>query len=323
MISQDSNRFHFMSNFETPPSATPESGQESPSKVMERLSGRMSAWRSEYLQALAFTAAAWAAAVPAAERILETERAEPTLDIDVHYDELRALDPEATPERIDAILATFPKGFIEGEVGSIGFKDKKKTPLTKYGKALQTNSEALAHAAGGKMRMKADIVFWAGSKNFDSGYIWGRTLLHEVAHAVDWRNSHKLEFMERDSLKRAVYERVGATDRFRSTYVETISNDDAQTERDVKAREYWAEIVAAYLSGDLADPQDPDFKLVQGFITEEDPTFDRDQALVRRQLVLRETAQDRLLDDRFDHRLLRLEETAEPLPAPAPLRDHR
>ncbi|MFA5854458.1 MAG: hypothetical protein WC866_05260 [Patescibacteria group bacterium] len=200
-------------------------------------------------------------------------------------EELRELDPEATPERLHLILSTLPGGFVEGDVASIGFRDKKYKLDKSYGEELHRNAEGAATAEGGHGTSGTRIVFWRGMKGHPSMKIWNGTLLHEVAHANDWRTDSDLSSEDRTALKAAVMARVAAEDRFKSPYVEAISNndDDAQ-ELETKAVEYWAEIVEEYLKGGVLPEADEE--LVQKHIAKQDPDFDREAELQARLGVL-------------------------------------
>lgn len=217
----------------------------------------------------------------------------------INYDNLQNLDSEATPERIDAILATFPKGFTN-EIGLIDFINERYAMHESYGSELHKHSQAVATAEGGLGGADTGIVFWRGMKGAAYGIeifgtelisvtkesassrsIWSRTLAHEGSHAGDWKRSGRLTKTERASLKVAVYDRVQSEDRYISAYVESISNEDKEEELNIKAEEYWAEIGGAYFDGELNLPE-ADYKLVDEFVKKMDPNFDRDKALQAR-----------------------------------------
>lgn len=218
-----------------------------------------------------------AAKEPRKDADAEKEVARP--ETEIRQEELLALDPEASPERVRFILDTLPESFVDGEVASIGFTDEKFEMHESYGAELQ-ESQGAGTAAGGTRAERTVITFWKGMKGHPSEQIWNGTLLHEVAHANDWDTDDQMEPAERTELKANVVARVQSEDRYRSPYVEAISNPDAAKELDIKAKEYWGEIVEAYLKGE-ALPTD-DEALVKGFIAKSDPAFDRDAALAKR-----------------------------------------
>jgi hypothetical protein len=210
---------------------------------------------------------------------------EPGLEVDIRFDELRALDPEASPERIRFILDTLPEGFVEGEVIRIGFEDEVLPAREDY--HLHAGAETAATAGGGTSAERTVITFWRGAKDNRSDWIWGDAMIHEIGHANDWETDLQLDDAEKAELKKRVIERVQAPDRFKSSYVEGISNPDKTAELESKAKEYWAEIVAAYLNGKL-DPFGPDGELVAEYIAKNDPDFDRTAALEARKQIIGE-----------------------------------
>lgn len=324
-----------MKAFESAPAARPEK-KESENEVASRLADRLYAWREHYFTAV-FQAAMAVATSMSGKAVLEKYadddreaqakiargEFEPTLDIDIRYDELLELDPEATPERVRRFLATMPRGFVEGEVGSIGFKDQKFEIGKHYGEELHSHSEGAATAGGGEKGHKTEIIFWKGSKDSTSEALWGATALHEIGHANDWRMDHQLDDAGRDALKKAVYARVLAPDRFHSDYVEMISNPVQEEALEHKAVEYWAEITEAYLAG--TEMPEADAKLVRDHIAMQDPAFDRDRALQVRKALLHEMSLQEveagfatlpdLVKDRHRDWLARHQDASEPLDA--------
>lgn len=232
---------------------------------------------------------------------IEKPRPQP---VSVYYDELKKLDSEATPERINALLATFPEGLIR-EVRSIDFINEKYVIDPEYGTELSERFQGVATAEGGAGKAGTEIVFWRAMKgptyeigilskekivltkeNMWSREIWSATLAHEVSHAGDWLRSSTLSEFERIALEKAVYDRVRSKDRYVSAYVEAIANEDKEVELQKKATEYWAEIGKAYFDGEANLP-DADFKLVDEHIKKIDPNFDRDKALQKRLAITR------------------------------------
>ena len=74
-------------------------------------------------------------------------------------------------------------------------------------------------------------------------------------------------------VQQKVCERIRDNSRFESDYVEGINNQSGQFERYAKSREYFADIVAAYLSRDLSLPKE-DKEIVEFVIQKVDPDFD-------------------------------------------------
>lgn len=265
-----------------------------------RLSRFVERWKQEYVMAAfgslivgtAFNYAKTAReADEARARQAELEaRPEKETGLEIRFDELRVLDPEASPERIRLLLDTLPEGYVEGDISAIGFTDEVLPMPEAYGEKL-SEGEAAAHAAGGMGDAQTAVIFWRGMKDSSSKGIWNGTFLHEVGHCNDWERDGDLDAFERADLKMKVIARVLAPDRFKSDYVESISSSDKQKEVELKAVEYWAEINEAHLNGILA-PFSPDADIVREHIARTDPDFNRDEALAARKLILAEMADE-------------------------------
>lgn len=274
-----------MPNFEQFPhdeasgAENPANEAEDAASVGRRLSGFVSRWRDRAL-ATALIAGAVGTVV---KRRAEFEPAGRASEVSMSQKELTALDPEASTERVRLVLETLPRGFVAGEIVSIRFRDERMPVGETYG---LPKSEAAGTAESVMVAEGTIITFWKGMKGASSEEIWNGTILHEVAHANDWETDRNLDADERKDLKRRVLERVQAGDRHRSSYVESINNPIPQMELEIKAKEYWGEIVEAWLSGELQDPSSPDFALVQEYVAKNDPGFDRDAALAARLHVL-------------------------------------
>lgn len=306
-------RMNFES-FPTPPS--PEKSPEDAKAVRERLAGHLETFRAKYAtffsmfmmmqggynlgaaiekaQSHEAARAAEAAKASAARPSVEdqpTLEAEPSTETVINFTELQELDPEATQERLRVIIDTFPKSYIQGEVASIGFTDKKWEMDPRYGAELQQHSEGAATAGGGTRTERTVITFWKGAKTQNSEDDWNNTLIHEIAHANDWDNDLQMTDAQRVDLKARVMARVQAEDRFISGYVEKITNDDPAQRLETRAKEYWAEINQAYLGGKPLPAADAE--LVKAFIAAQDPSFDRDTELGRREAVIKGMAAEK------------------------------
>lgn len=235
---------------------------------------------------------------------VEGERSKVVFD----YDHLLQLDSSAAPEILARMEQTWPKSFTNGNIFLVDFKDQKLYSDPSYGLA---HTENAATAEGGVGSLGTDIIFWRGmqgpsiSTTFmgreiivwwraevgedSSEQIWN-TILHEGGHAIDWIRAGNLSESEREELRKEVYARVQADDRYKSGYVEAITNKDKAVELSTKAIEYWAEIVEAYLTADPNLPE-ADAKLVAKYLAKDDPNFDRDKALQARLAIFQEMRQ--------------------------------
>ena len=280
-----------MPSFEKPSQGPQEASSEAPERpsrpeaerveearrAIGALNGFLDRWRREVALGVAA-----ATAIGVAD-LLERRAGDQGGDTKIADKELLALDPEASPERVRAIIDTLPEGFVDGEVVSIGFIDETYEIHESYGPALREVGAA-GTAGGGTRAERTVITFWKGMKNHDSEQIWNGTFLHEAAHANDWDNDAQMELAERMALKAKIGIRVLSEDRYRSSYVEAISNPDPVQELEIKAKEYWAEIVEAHLKGEALPAADE--AIVREFLVAQDPDFDRDAELLKRRHVL-------------------------------------
>jgi hypothetical protein len=206
------------------------------------------------------------------ERYSELGRTTPPITFEnfQHYPEFsRALD---------ATLAdTVPKGFAKN-VREIAYEDRLVPMATVYG--LDGDVEA-ARAEINDRR----IVFSKGIQLCSAEGVFNDVFLHETAHLNDYLDNDLLTAIERLELLNSIVTRLRSPDRYRSGYVEAISNDDNQTELRTKAKEYLAEIAGAYLRNDQLLPEE-DALVIKNLIAKTDPGFDRDQALSTRKVII-------------------------------------
>jgi len=93
-----------------------------------------------------------------------------------------------------------------------------------------------------------------------------QTIIHEIAHANDWVRSKNLSVLERANMLLEVTARLESGDRYLSTYVESINNEDKSLEKYLKAAEYWAEISSIYFT-QPSTLNVADFELVGRYVT--------------------------------------------------------
>ncbi len=167
---------------------------------------------------------------------------------------------------------TFPKNCVSG-IQIVGFDERAVTMPSEYGlngveaAHFSRNGEGLFFTGGCKDKLNADLC---------------RILIHEVGHSNDWMSNKKLTLEDRMMFMDMVASRLASTDRYKSSYVEAIHNNNSRTEAAVKTEEYFAEIFSAYLSDDYKKLPDSDKKVVKWLISKLDPNFDRAAALARR-----------------------------------------
>lgn len=191
---------------------------------------------------------------------------------------LKGLDPEITPERFVAIMGTYPRGFVDGSVCRMGYKDEIFSMGVDKG-MVGSVKVASAEDVGGGVGAPTLLTFYRGVKSESSKELWGQTVPHEIAHANDDDSDHTMSVREREAFRISLRTRLVAADRHPSFYVDTIISER-------KVTEYWAVIFAAYLDGDPMAPDDEE--IVKAVIRRKDPAFDRDAALARRNAILAE-----------------------------------
>lgn len=181
------------------------------------------------------------------------------------------------------ILETYPKSWNQ-EIESVVYKNSAdvKSPYTD---SKGSSLSVLAWCEGGGGSKKSKIVFFNGIKTTGIEYV-NHTLLHESAHAaMDWVRSATMSSVERADMALAVAERLRSKDRYKSSYVEKISNPDKQTELYTKAVEYVAEISSQY-ARDATKLHIKDFQLVDSQIHKTDPQFNWKDAKQRRDQLI-------------------------------------
>jgi hypothetical protein len=184
-------------------------------------------------------------------------------------------------EQVKNILQkTLPKGFVRN-INSFAYADLSIFMPMQYGEKLVHSKEA-GHAEYFGKR----IEIGGGAKNSSIDWIANNLILHETFHLQDWNSNSLLTYEERLELYKTIIDRVKSPDRFKSTYVESISNEDKQAELSAKAGEYFAEIGATYLSGDVNLLPKEDRLLVENFIAKFDPEFNRVEALKVRDRII-------------------------------------
>lgn len=136
-------------------------------------------------------------------------------------------------------LKGYPSELIRGKVTKITIHQKRygdKTSYSTYGETAGTFSPSSD---------SIDIFgVTAERKTFAE---FDRVIAHELAHGNDWMNNEELTTTERINLLSKVLVRVMSTDRYFSSYVESIASGDKKTTLAHKCEEYFAVIIAAFL----------------------------------------------------------------------------
>src|SRR6185295_8058545 len=135
-------------------------------------------------------------------------------------------------EAVQEFISSVPKGFLKN-VRHIKFDPHKVSMGEDYG--IEGPEAAHADISEG------DIVLTGGSQGEKIPWLINDLLPHELAHLNDW-NSTNLNSLDSMELLNSVYQRVQSPDRFKSSYVEHIHNEDKQQQTTYRMREYFAEI---------------------------------------------------------------------------------
>lgn len=180
----------------------------------------------------------------------------------VQYINLDAV-PGLTEERIQEFLRNvYPDKYIEKSVRSIEFVEIKEIignsqilgrAETKSFETMSTPGSTHDHRTPIKINMHLDGI------SVESFF---QTLRHEIGHTVAWGSSLELTTAEQIQMLLEVHDRVNASDRYNSAYVERLSvdyvdmytngakkysdEDKVKIVRLIKSNEYWAEIHREY-----------------------------------------------------------------------------
>ncbi len=237
------------------------------------------------------------AAVPETAESADTENARAA-----RTGSIEGRDGKLSPWVLHDLMASYPKGWITGEVEKIIQQPHLDPPIDpSYG--LGPEWKCAAVCASGIGSEKADIIFYASAKQMSVSEL-AATLAHESGHASDPWRSARMSRDERIELLLTLTRRIEEADRYQSFYVESIKNPDAQERRFHRVLEYWAEICGAYFSNPAALPI-ADFAIVHQVVKRMDPGYDSfAQAKAREKAIARGTATG--------------EKATRPAPEPAP-----
>ena len=179
---------------------------------------------------------------------------------------------------IREVLLTLPRGFL-ANIEGIKYQDTKIPMPAQYHKK---NKFEAAHAS----RLTRQIILSVGSAQSTLDYMLNDVMLHESAHLNDLQSNKFLCTEDRIKLFRDIFARISSPDRFRSYYVEGIHIPDKKEEALTKSSEYFAEIVATYLSDQYDYLPEADRAIVKELILKTDPEFDRAAASARRLSIM-------------------------------------
>ncbi len=157
---------------------------------------------------------------------------------------------------------------LQLHVHDVEYKDEAGVVPESYG--LVDKAVVIAH----NNRVSGTITFFKDCNHKTPDELLAGTLIHEAAHGADWLTNKFLTTEERIQFLQAVVNRVKSADRFRSGYVESINNENKQTELFKKVAEYWAEIVEEYHKYEHGTLAQMDIDLVTYWLKKTDPSSD-------------------------------------------------
>ncbi len=199
-----------------------------------------------------------------------------TSKIEAHgFDKFKISGPEVQ----EMFHGALPGGALRN-VESVSYEDELIAMPEVYGQGV--GRYEAAHASWADRR----ITISKGSKDQSVEWILGEMLPHEVGHLNDWNNP-RLPQRDRLHLIEVTLKRINSPDRFKSAYVEAISNADPKVEKTRKCKEYFAEIFSAYLSPTTRKLLPAaDKKIIAEYLKKVDPKFSLKVADAKRNKVI-------------------------------------
>lgn len=190
---------------------------------------------------------------------------------------------------------TYPRGWVNNQVSRI----VQSSQEYKGGYKGVWSDQALAtFSRPSTNNEKGEIVFWKISEQQPPWYVV-LSIGHEICHSNDWESDNEMTAEQRINLLLRVSGRLSAKDRFRSSYVESIKNDDPQKQRYNKAVEYWAVTCGQYFEN-ATKLNIKDFRLVDNHVRMTDPNFNwMESSLKRKDLLNNGLGERNPLEPRF------------------------
>ncbi len=185
-------------------------------------------------------------------------------------------------QAMEALISTFPQGMF-GETARIIYVDQESDSDLSEFKLSGDGWSILAEAN----YVNHEVTLFKSSAEKETILEIIDTLAHEATHHNDWFHNPRLSAAERLELLGEVLQRLKSDERFKKNYVESISSSNIQEQNITKAGEYFAEIVAAYLTGDLSLPAE-DRDLAERMVNIIDPTYSLDDALSQRDKIVKQ-----------------------------------
>jgi len=173
----------------------------------------------------------------------------------------------------------YPQGWLSGEISSVAIEDGKDARVT------GDNVQGATFHRSDDFVVIYDISDTFSAEDFNLqafDTFMQDSFAHESGHANDWETKIDLNALERFELLDAITQRMTSETAFSDRSLADGSDywrsfdDGTQSGFDLMAREYWAEIVAAYFTNPqiLQSEYPLDFALVQDIVEKTDTEFD-------------------------------------------------
>lgn len=183
----------------------------------------------------------------------------------------------------EIIDQTFPKGWVNNEVEAV--ITEKEIPKRNVGNSGPKEGWITIAVTRPSKEGRDKIIFSETAvRNESTNYIVN-TFGHEIAHANSWMSDNETGDEEKADLLLKIADRLSSADRYKSSYVESINNQDKNKEKYTKASEYWAEICAQYFE-DPTQLNVKDFQIVDAQVRKTDPNYDWQKSRSERARIL-------------------------------------
>lgn len=187
-----------------------------------------------------------------------------------------------TVEILNKIInETYPKDWFNREVRQIKLTNSKDGAT--HAQSQYTNGNKFEEAARMSRYINEMVL-----RNYSLKTPWFlfHTLSHEASHANDWEANEDLTSVERVDLLLKINNRIKSPNRFISSYVEGINNDNKETEGYLKCVEYFAEICGEYFTFGKKNLNMEDVGIIEFVVNKKDLNFNIDVAINKRLAII-------------------------------------
>ncbi|MBU2109700.1 hypothetical protein KKB71_01960 [Patescibacteria group bacterium] len=192
---------------------------------------------------------------------------------------------------------TYPKGWIDGEVESIEYTEKKFS-MKDYGPEFkERNADAVMERYLERILVNIDKEEMKRFEKRDLIDGLNFRVSHELGHSNDWETDNELSLVERVQLLKEIISRMESEKPFISimsefigekSYHQKIRKANIEEENILRAKEYWAEICEYYFNMPdwLQEKYPEDFAIVDKYVKKNDHNFNPFVAKDKRNSIL-------------------------------------